>query len=196
MATPTNPPLDRPQFEKNRFLLVVSALVLIVLLAGISAFLVARLQRTERQRDALRPLGTQLVSTATMLTVSDVARSTAFYRDKLGFEVKQASSQIVLLQRESMRLYLIPYSPPTPDKPEITLMPPVRGDPVSVNLVFEVKDARQAYDELRRAGIEFLTPPQRPPWGGWRCFTRDPDGYLIEIEEEPGDGGELMPSVL
>jgi catechol 2,3-dioxygenase-like lactoylglutathione lyase family enzyme len=196
METPANLPQDRLHFERNRFLLVLSALALIVLLGALSACVLAKLQRTERHRDALRPLGTQLVFTATMLTVSDVPRSKAFYHDKLGFEVKEEHALIVLLQRADMRLYLIPYSPPTPDKPEITLMPPVRGEPVSVNLVFQVKDTGQAYDELRRAGVEFLTPPQRPPWGGWRCFTRDPDGYLIEIEEEPGDGGELMPSVL
>jgi catechol 2,3-dioxygenase-like lactoylglutathione lyase family enzyme len=195
MATPVNSPQDHPRFERNRFLLVAGALALIVLLAVLSAFILGRLRRRERQRDASRPLGTQLVSTATMLTVADVPRSTAFYRDKLGFEVKEEHAQIVLLQREEMRLYLIPYSPPTPDKPEITLMPPVRGEPVSVNLVFQVKDGRQAYEELRHAGVEFLTPPQRPAWGGWRCFTRDPDGYLIEIEEEPGDGGDLLPFV-
>lgn len=28
-----------------------------------------------------------------------------------------------------------------------------------------------------------LTPPHSPPWGGLRCFAKDPDGYLIELEE-------------
>jgi catechol 2,3-dioxygenase-like lactoylglutathione lyase family enzyme len=56
-----------------------------------------------------------------------------------------------------------------------------------------VKDCAKAYDELRTLGVEFLTPPQRPPWGGWRCFTRDPDGYLIEIEEPPGSTDETSP---
>src|SRR5437667_45259 len=35
-------------------------------------------------------------------------------------------------------------------------------------LVFRVVDCRAAHDELARRGVAFLTPPQRPPWGGWR----------------------------
>jgi catechol 2,3-dioxygenase-like lactoylglutathione lyase family enzyme len=33
--------------------------------------------------------------------------------------------------------------------------------------------------------VLFFSEPQAPPWGGLRCFARDPDGYLIEIEQ-PG----------
>ena len=47
-------------------------------------------------------------------------------------------------------------------------------------------DARAVYEELRGRGVEFLTPPKSPPWGGWRCFARDPDGYVIEVEDHPG----------
>jgi hypothetical protein len=35
----------------------------------------------------------------------------------------------------------------------------------------------------RECGVEFLTPPKSPPWGGWRCFAHDPDSYLVEIED-------------
>ena len=52
-----------------------------------------------------------------------------------------------------------------------------------VNLVIEVDDAHAAYEALRTRGVAFLTPPMRPPWGGWRCFATDPDGYVLEIEQ-------------
>jgi len=54
-----------------------------------------------------------------------------------------------------------------------------------VNLVFEVADVHAEHAALRARGLRFLTPPMEPPWGGWRCFAQDPDGYLIEIEQPP-----------
>lgn len=49
--------------------------------------------------------------------------------------------------------------------------------------MLEVDDVEAAYRDLSDRGVEFLTPPQRPPWGGLRCFVRDPDGYLVEVEQ-------------
>ncbi|GEM_PF-653000 len=125
----------------------------------------------------------QLVHTATMLVVTDITESVAFYRDKLGFAVREHEPHIALLAGGSMLLYLIPESPPTPDKPSVTLGKTNTAERTSVNLVFRVKDCRAAYAELSGRGVQFLTAPQQPQWGGWRVFARDPDGYLIEIEE-------------
>ncbi|HEX7718934.1 MAG TPA: VOC family protein, partial [Woeseiaceae bacterium] len=58
-----------------------------------------------------------------------------------------------------------------------------KGDRTAINLIFHVRDVRATYAALKKQGLEFLTPPQQPAWGGWRVFTRDPDGYLIEIEQ-------------
>lgn len=132
---------------------------------------------------ARRPLEGQLVSTATMLAVRDLRRSVGFYRDLLGFDVQMSQPGIALLARGGMLLYLVRESPPTRDKPAVTLAPPPEPDHTPVNLVFHVRDARRAYVELERRGVLFLAEPSRPPWGGLRCFARDPDGYLIEIEQ-------------
>jgi catechol 2,3-dioxygenase-like lactoylglutathione lyase family enzyme len=118
-----------------------------------------------------------------MLCVRDVRRSTDFYRDKLGFEVVEFQPEIALLRIGSGHLYLFGESPPTEDKPSVHLVPqanPTRG---SVVLVLTVEDCRAAYEDLRARGVEFLAPPKKPPWGGWRCFAHDPDGYLIEVED-------------
>ena len=122
----------------------------------------------------------KLVSLATMLCVRDVARSTAWYRDKLGFEVvKDEAPDIALLRIDSGLVYVFAESEPTEDKPSERLRP----QPGGVILVLTVEDCRAAYEELRNRGVEFLTPPKSPPWGGWRAFARDPDGYLVEIED-------------
>jgi catechol 2,3-dioxygenase-like lactoylglutathione lyase family enzyme len=55
--------------------------------------------------------------------------------------------------------------------------------PGGVILVLMVEDFLAAHEELRDRGVEFLTEPKEPPWGGRRCFLHDPDGYLIEIED-------------
>jgi catechol 2,3-dioxygenase-like lactoylglutathione lyase family enzyme len=124
-----------------------------------------------------------LGSFATMLCVRDLDGSTAFYRDRLGFDLVHAEPHVALLRRGPGVLYLFTESPPTDDKPTVHLAPPVDRARPSVVLVLIVEDCRAAYAELNGRGVEFLTPPKQPPWGGWRCFALDPDGYVIEVED-------------
>ena len=110
------------------------------------------------------------VSLATMLCVGDVDRSTAWYRDKLGFEVtKQEPGDRAPSDRLRPRLP-VRGSAPTEDEPSEHLVP----KPGGVILVLTVEDCREAYDELTERGVEFLTPPKSPPWGGWRCLPPIP----------------------
>ena len=135
------------------------------------------------------PFGGRLAHVATMLAVADVERSLDYYRDRLGFEEVEYPN-IPLLRCGGMLLHLVEVSPPTADKPDVTLAPPGEPEASPVVLVFEVDDAERVYADLRRRGVAFLTPPRRPPWGGLRCFARDPDGYLIEIEQPAPLTGE------
>jgi catechol 2,3-dioxygenase-like lactoylglutathione lyase family enzyme len=124
-----------------------------------------------------------VVQVATMLAVADLGRSVAFYRDRLGFDVREESPGLALLGHGPALLYLVADSPPTPDKPGVWLSPPADPARTPVNLVFRVGDCRVVYERLRAAGVALLAPPHSPAWGGWRCFGRDPDGYLFEVEE-------------
>ena len=119
-----------------------------------------------------------------MLAVRDAERSVSFYRDVLGFEQLEYP-HIPLLRRGNLQLFLVEESPPTDDRPGIALVPPANADWMPVNLVFEVADVHAEHAALSARGLRFLTPPMDPPWGGWRCFAQDPDGYLIEIEQPP-----------
>ena len=123
---------------------------------------------------------------ATMLCVADIERSLSFYRDRLGFRLREAVEHIALIERDGILLYLFLESPPTDDKPGVWLKPPAEPGDGSVILCFRVDDCRAAHEGLVRSGVEFLTPPMSPPWGGWHCFALDPDGYVIEMEEPAG----------
>jgi catechol 2,3-dioxygenase-like lactoylglutathione lyase family enzyme len=123
-----------------------------------------------------------LLRGATMLAVGDVERSLRFYRDIVGFE-QLAYPHVPLLALGNLQIFLVGHSPPTDDRPGITLAPNDAPASSPVNLVIEVDNAHTAYEALRTRGVAFLAPPMRPPWGGWRCFATDPDGYVLEIEQ-------------
>lgn len=129
------------------------------------------------------PLDAQLVRFTAMLTVRDISSSEQFYTQRLGFRVSEGMEGMRLLERKGVTLYLVTESPPTPDKPDVTLAPPLQVSRPPVNLVFRVADVRATYTALANSGLKFLAPPHQPPWGGWRCFAQDPDGYLIEFEQ-------------
>lgn len=77
-------------------------------------------------------------------------------------------------------LIMNPGGAPTPDKPEIKLVPFEPGDQVSSFLNLRVADIHASYDEWSEKGAQFLTAPiDRGP--EIRCYMRDPDGYLIEV---------------
>jgi glyoxylase I family protein len=122
---------------------------------------------------------------ATMLCVRDLPRSVAFYRDVLGFEVLEERGRIAFVELAGQRIYLFIESPPTEDKPTVFLVPQERRDRGNVIVVFRVEDCDAAYADLLGRGAEFLTPSGTPPWGGRRCFFQDPDGYVLELEQEP-----------
>jgi catechol 2,3-dioxygenase-like lactoylglutathione lyase family enzyme len=121
----------------------------------------------------------------TILAVSDVARSVAFYRDHLGFTVDAtyADPPYATLVRGGVRLSLAEQGHASPDRPGITMTVPVDCGAQSVVLVLEVADAQVAYQTLATEGVTFLAEPYAPPWGGLRFFVLDPDRYLVEIEQ-------------
>ena len=119
-----------------------------------------------------------------MLCVRDLGASIDFY-DRLGFLVHDRQEHIALLALGEWRLYLFLESPPTEDKPKVRFVPQATESVGNTILVLSVEDCRAAYAQLSARGVDVLTPPKEPPWGGWRCFAQDPDGYVIEIEESP-----------
>jgi catechol 2,3-dioxygenase-like lactoylglutathione lyase family enzyme len=123
--------------------------------------------------------------TGVILAVADVARSIAFYRDHLGFAVEATfeAPAYAILARDGVRLSLAEQGHAAGDLAGVVPTAQADGARPAAMLVVEVPDCGAAHDALRAEGVPFASEVYRPPWGGARCFARDPDGYLIEIEE-------------
>lgn len=122
-----------------------------------------------------------------ILAVADVARSTRFYTEHLGFatDALYDDPPYATLSRDGVRLSLAEQGHPAPDRPGITLRAPADRSRLSAILVLEVTDAASIHARLVADGVPILAAPYAPPWGGLRFFVVDPDGYLVEIEQ-PG----------
>jgi catechol 2,3-dioxygenase-like lactoylglutathione lyase family enzyme len=145
------------------------------------------------------------------LTVSDLTRSVAFYRDVLGFEEEAqaeiagaafeestglpgARARVAVMRLGEERLELTEYGAPT-GRPA-----PADGrsnDAWFQHVAIVTSDIEQGHLWLLRHGARPVSPaPQRlPDWnpaaGGIKAFYfRDPDGHPLELIEFPADKGD------
>ncbi|WP_411141801.1 VOC family protein [Streptomyces sp. x-80] len=118
------------------------------------------------------------------LTVRDVARSRRFYSEVIGGQVVLDENPCIVKLANSW-VIMNPGGGPTPDKPDVTLVPPGEPHTVSSFMNLRVADIEACYAQWSAKGAEFLTPPidRRAEV---RCYLRDPDGYLIEVGEATG----------
>lgn len=103
--------------------------------------------------------------------VRDVARSTAFYRDLLGFQELHVADDIAELVMGETKLVLL--------RARDDL-----GAPKDLHFGFHEASRTDVDDWGRRArarGTTIESGPGRAGWGGYVLHLRDPDGYLIEI---------------
>jgi hypothetical protein len=78
-----------------------------------------------------------------------------------------------------------PGRPPTPDKPDISVVNYESGNTVSSFMNLRVADIEACYEQWIAKGAEFLTPPI-DRGAEIRCYMRDPDGYMIEVGQATG----------
>lgn len=121
-------------------------------------------------------------SVTTLLVVSDLERSTAWYRDVLGATLVGGYEGSAVLRFLDTWLLLVVGGGPTADKPTVTFAPPVDPDRISAEVIFGVADCRAAHEALAARGAIFLAPPAEYDWE-IRAFFRDPDGHLFEISQ-------------
>jgi catechol 2,3-dioxygenase-like lactoylglutathione lyase family enzyme len=130
------------------------------------------------------PAPTEGVLVTQFLTVRNVARARAFYSDVLGGQVVLEENPCIVRLANSW-VIMNPGGPPTPDKPEVTLIPNERSNRVSSFLNLRVADIQACYRDWSARGAEFLTEPL-DRGAEVRCYMRDPDGYLIEVGQSTG----------
>ncbi|HSV65178.1 MAG TPA: VOC family protein [Mycobacteriales bacterium] len=119
---------------------------------------------------ALQSIGQILVS------VSDIDRAVAFYRDALGLPLLfQVSGQpMAFFDCDGIRLYL-----GVPERPELR---------AAATLYFRVPDIDTSYAELTGRGVRFVEKPHAVHNDGstelWLAFFRDTEGNLHALMED------------
>lgn len=118
------------------------------------------------------------------LGVSDLERSTAFYRDVLGLPQRPTPPGIAFFELGRTWLGLYPREELAADAqvsaqgggfPGFTLAHNVRSEPEVDDLLAEV-EAR---------GGRIVKRAQRADWGGYSGYFADPDGFLWEVAWNP-----------
>jgi methylmalonyl-CoA/ethylmalonyl-CoA epimerase len=115
------------------------------------------------------------------LTVGDVDRAIAFYRDRVGLRfLFSAGPRLAFLALGGVRLML--------SAPEGDFTP---GS--STVLYLKVGDIDAEFDAMRSRGVEFVDAPHliasMPDHDLWMTFFRDPDGHTLALmcERPRGD---------
>jgi len=114
------------------------------------------------------------------LTVRDQEKSKDFYVRILGGKVIKRENPCYIKLVNSW-IILNSGGGPTPDKPDVVLEPPTDPNRVSSFLNLRVADIWSCYEQWRAKGAVFLTEPLANHGWEWRCYMRDPDGYIIEV---------------
>jgi len=118
-----------------------------------------------------------------LLVVSDIERSTRFYRDVLGATLyREYGGTSSVFRFQGTWLLLVTGGGSTEDKPDVVFAPPADPNLATHELTIRVPDCWAAYETLRARGAEFLTPPLNRGYEV-RAFFRDPDGHLLEISQ-------------
>jgi len=139
----------------------------------------------------------------TGITVSNLEKSLAFWRDVLGFELSHTAHQIGELAREitgvagaeiklavlrapgGHKIELLEYLAP-PDRKRLALKP---CDVGSVHVALLVDDLGAVLENIAASGWKAAGQPQTlttgPNAGKRVVYVRDPDGATIELMEMP-----------
>ena len=119
----------------------------------------------------------------TILVVSDLEKSKAFYVDVLEAKIfREYGGDSLVIEFLNNWILLVTSSGPSADKPNKYFTSPKDKYSVSHSYTIRVKDCNRSYETLKGKGVKFITPPM-DRGAETRCFFQDPDGHLFEISE-------------
>ena len=126
------------------------------------------------------------------LTVDDLPRAVAFYRDGLGFATQGivgtqfAHGAVAFFQLQpGLKLALWPRASLAHD----TGLPPQPRSALEVAIAHNVASPQEVdavMAQARRAGATITKPAQATFYGGYAGYFQDPDGHLWEVAHNPG----------
>lgn len=117
-----------------------------------------------------------------VIYVSDMQRSTAFYRDTLGLPLKFSSPGWTEFNNGGTIIALHKHM-----GGETKVAQPASGQ---ATLVFVVDDLKSAYETLKADGVQFSLEPQKQPSGLTFGVLHDPDGFGITLQQRPNETHE------
>ncbi|HKZ62526.1 MAG TPA: VOC family protein [Nitrososphaera sp.] len=120
---------------------------------------------------------------AVILLVSNMEKSTKFYRDTLGLPIKTKSKDWTEFFNKDTVLALHPAK----KKSKIKAGP-------GMLVGFEVSDLDSTVKNLKEKKVRFFKKPKEEPFGK-HAIIQDPDGHLVsiaEIKEKSAEGFDLL----
>lgn len=128
---------------------------------------------------------------ASFLPHNDPEASLAFYRDVLGFEVRNdvgynGMRWITVGPADqpgtSIVLYPPTASPGVTDEEKRTIAEMMAKGTYAIVLL-AVKDVDAAFEKIQAGGAEVVEEPTNQPYGVRDCAVRDPAGNLIRVQQ-------------
>ena len=117
------------------------------------------------------------------MLVNDMPTMVTFYRDVLGFEIKEdVDTQNVYLIKDGTLFML--YRRSDFEKMTSRSYQYVKGINGHFELALYVDsfdDVDKSFDEVIAKGAREILRPTTEPWGQRTCYVADPEGNLIEI---------------
>ncbi len=117
------------------------------------------------------------------LFVEDMGKMIRFYRDVLGFEIKEGEDTSNVYLVKDNTLFLL-YGRNDFEKMTSRRYEYIKG----VNGHFEIalyvdtfEEVDIAYNDAVKKGAVSVLEPETEPWGQRTCYIADPEGNLIEI---------------
>ncbi len=110
------------------------------------------------------PAPDQGILVTMFITVRKVARSRDFYSRVLGGTIVMDENPCIVKLSNSW-IIMNPGGPPTPDKPDISVVDYQPGNTTSIFINLRVADVHVCYEAWKAKGAEFVTPPNRPGSG-------------------------------
>jgi uncharacterized glyoxalase superfamily protein PhnB len=127
----------------------------------------------------------------TFLPQDDPEAALSFYRDVLGFELRNDVGY------EGMRWLTV--GPPDQPSVNIVLHPPGADPGITederrtiaemmakgtyASIMLATPDLETTFDQLQASDIEIVQEPTDQPWGMRDCAVRDPAGNMVRIQE-------------